>query len=185
MRLEPRPRAEPVMPNYLAGMLLVIAVELMFFAGLVSAYLVARGQAVAWPPAGQPRLPIERTAANTMLLIASGWFALRALRLKDDFPTRAASALRIAAAGGAVFLLLQGYEWVQLIGFGLRTNSSLYGAFFYLIVGAHGLHALAGLIAILTVTNWSRRSETVASAAVFWLFVVAVWPVLYWLVYLS
>ncbi|MCC7131631.1 MAG: heme-copper oxidase subunit III [Gemmatimonadales bacterium] len=182
--LAPRPARSAVIPGHLIGRFLVIAVEVMFFAALVSAYLVARGEAVVWPPVGQPRLPVARTAINTVVLLLSGWLAWRALIAKDDDPPLGARLLGWAAAGGALFLGLQGYEWLRLIDFGLRSDTSLYGAFFYLIVGAHAAHVLAGIVAIGVVSRWGRRSEPVAGAAVFWLFVVALWPALYWLVYL-
>ena len=57
--------------NGIIGMLLVLATEGMFFAGLISAYVVNRAGAMAWPPEGQPRLPIEVTAINTLVLLAS------------------------------------------------------------------------------------------------------------------
>ena len=70
---------------------------------------------------------------------------------------------------------------------GVTLTSSALGSFFYLIVGLHGLHAIAALG--LLVTAWwrlqrgSRRPNMFATAEVLWYFVVGVWPVLYWRVY--
>jgi heme/copper-type cytochrome/quinol oxidase subunit 3 len=66
-------------------------------------------------------------------------------------------------------------------------TSSPYGAFFYLIVGAHALHALAALAYL--VWAWARMQRGVldsahfASVQIFWYFVVAVWPVIFFQVY--
>ncbi len=178
---------KPVFPNYVVGMLLLLTTEVMFFAGLISAFIVSRANSPLWPPPGQPRLPVERTAVNTLVLVLSAvtmQWAVQALRGS----ARGAPVSRWLAATmvlGGLFLALQGYEWVRLIGFGLTTTSSLYGGFFYLIVGAHALHVLAGL-AFLAAVLWLYRSRaTVVAASIYWFFVVGLWPILYGLVYLT
>ena len=66
--------------------------------------------------------------------------------------------------------------------------SSTYGAFFYVIVGAHALHAIPALLALvvmlLRLRAGSLTAEAFAASRIFWYFVVLVWPVLYWKVYL-
>ena len=63
-----------------------------------------------------------------------------------------------------------------------------YGGFFYLIVGAHALHAVAALAGM--VWAWLRLEKgrltdsQLATVAAFWYFVVLVWPILYLKVYL-
>ena len=82
----------------------------------------------------------------------------------------------------------QGYEWVSLIHHGLTLTSSNYGSFFYLVVGMHGVHAVAGLIvlgrAVYRLTVGVLAPSTFGAAQVFWYFVVGLWPVLYFTVYL-
>jgi heme/copper-type cytochrome/quinol oxidase subunit 3 len=114
--------------------------------------------------------------------------ALRSVRAAG---TRLTQWLLATALLGALFLAIQGYEWVRLVGFGLTTSSSLYGATFYALVGAHGLHVLAALVALVAVTvrghrgHYGRVEHTgLAMCHLYWLFVVAVWPILYALVYL-
>ena len=182
---DPRPR--PVLPSAVLGMLIFVGTEVMLFAGLVSAFLILRASAAGWPPPGQPRLPFEETAFNTLALIASGFMVWRAQRAFQESPSRAQRPLAIAMALGAFFVLFQGYEWVMMIGQGLTITSSNHGSFFYLIVGLHALHAVAG-IAALSWTWWRLRGgflagTTFAAVQVFWFFVVGLWPVLYALVY--
>lgn len=177
----------PVMSNGALAMTLFIVAELMFFSGLISSYLVARAGFNNWPPLGQPRLPIEATAFNTMVLLASGvalWSANREQRLSARM-----LKLRLAAFLGAWFVVFQGVEWVRLIGFGLTTASSLYGSYFYLIVGAHALHACVGLIplsvfAFRNGVGATREAGGLSTFCFYWYFVVGLWPVLYALVYL-
>ena len=97
--------------------------------------------------------------------------------------------LGIAIGLGAFFVVFQGVEWVRLIGYGLTVTSSTYGSFFYVIIGTHALHALAAIAALAWVW-WRMRGDRfepvlVWTAEVFWYFVVGVWPVLYYLVYVS
>jgi cytochrome c oxidase subunit 3 len=82
----------------------------------------------------------------------------------------------------------QGAEWVRLIGQGLTLTSSSLGSFFYLIIGLHALHAVAAVALLAHASLGLRRGGLapgqLATAAVFWYFVVGVWPALYFRVYL-
>lgn len=183
-------RREPLIPNGVLGMLVFIFTEVMFFSGLISAHAIVKSQVAGqmWPPYGQPRLPVEETALNSLALLVSGvvlvfaWFAFKRERAAARIPLFMAMLLGIAFVG------LQGVEWAALLADGLTIQSSTYGAFFYLIVGAHGVHALGALGALA----WAFRrldadtltSSQLATVSAFWYFVVLVWPVLYWTVYL-
>ncbi len=180
-------------PNPVLGMLIFIGVEIMFFTGFISSLLVIRSQELVWPPFGQPRLPVEATAFSTLVLLLSGIALFRAGRSFVS-PSPAGKTQRMIGISfllGAVFLLLQGYEWVRLIGFGLTASSSLYGGIFYLIIGAHALHVTGALCFLAYI--WSKaqnaKGEGINEAAFtaaryFWYFVVGIWPILYFLVYL-
>jgi Heme/copper-type cytochrome/quinol oxidase, subunit 3 len=65
-------RAKPPVSSGVIGMLIFMVTEAMFFAGLISAYMVIRSGIEEWPPWGQPRLPVETTAFNTLVLLLSG-----------------------------------------------------------------------------------------------------------------
>jgi heme/copper-type cytochrome/quinol oxidase subunit 3 len=183
-----RPR-EAVLPNGVAGMLMFVAAELMFFAGLGTAFAVARAGATMWPPLGQPRLPVEVTAVNTLVLLASGVLLARA---HAAFGRRAASLrgwLTGAMLLGATFVGVQGFEWARLLRFGLTMTSSSYGSFFYLIVGAHAAHAVGAIIGLAyaraRLAAGTLTPSVLWAAEVFWWFVVGVWPFLYVSVYLA
>ncbi len=184
------PRLRSPIPNAVFGMALVLCTEAMLFAGLLSAYFVARSYVFTWPPSGQPRLPIAATTVNTFCLLASGAIIWRAVFTRSADIQRPTKIFYLAAiALGGIFVVAQGAEWLRLLRFGLTLTSGLYGSFFYLIVGMHALHAVAGLIALASVfplfaRNESARSGAVKAVGLYWLFVVGLWPVLYGLVYL-
>ena len=92
---------------------------------------------------------------------------------------------------GAIFLAVQGYEWARLVHFGLTMTSGVYGTTFYTLIGAHAVHvlgALAWLLVMLRLLNrdsvTQARRGVLRACAVYWHFVVALWPVLYVSVYL-
>jgi heme/copper-type cytochrome/quinol oxidase subunit 3 len=169
--------------NALLGTGLYVATAIMFFGGLISAYMVLRAASSAWPPADQPRLPVAVTGVNTLVLLASGvcvWLSSRASDLRTRMRTLGAAVLL-----GVLFVGVQGFEWIRLVGYGLRASSGSYGATFYTIVGAHAVHALGGIATLVVTRRLVRRGRgDVAAALLYWGFVVLLWPVLYALVYL-
>lgn len=191
LRFRPRPsKPEKLVSNGVLGMILFVFVEVMLFAGFVSAYVIVKSRAPGsvWPPPNQPRLPFERTAVNTSALVLSGLLLLVAHRLNEKGKPRVGGLLLAATLLGAAFVALQGVEWVALLAEGLTLTSSTYGSLFYTIIGAHAVHAVVALCALGWATARLRAGrlakETLSTVALFWYFVVAVWPVLYVQVYL-
>jgi len=188
----PPSRSEPVISNARLGLMMFIGAEVMFFAGLIGAFLVLRLSSEVWPPPLQPRLPVWITGFNTLVLLCSYFTMQRAsvtARLRDQL--RLSGWLLVTAVLGALFLCIQGYEWVRLSGFGLTMWSGLYGSTFYALIGLHGLHVLGALVWVGVVWTLARqgryasgRAAGVELCAMYWTFVVALWPVLYGLVYL-
>jgi heme/copper-type cytochrome/quinol oxidase subunit 3 len=173
-------------------MLIFLGAETMFFAGLIGAFVVYRVANETWPPMAMPRLPVEVTGLNTLILLYSAvtmWLANRAIRLGQQ-QTLTRMLLRTAVLG-VIFLMVQGYEWVKLIGYGLTLSSGVYGATFYTLIGCHALHVLGAVVWLLSV--WLRatrkrytatRRTGVVLCNMYWSYVVGLWPILYWLVYL-
>lgn len=186
----PPPEERMVAPSQILGTGIFITTEVMFFAGMISAFSLVRAGAPGgiWPPPGQPRLPVETTLLNTAALIASAVALHYAVRRFQEDPALARRPYQVAMVLGSVFVAAQGFEWVGLLSNGLTMTSSTYGAFFYLIVGTHGLHVLAGLGALFYVYRLLTQNllsrHTLTAMQMFWYFVVGLWPVLYWLVYL-
>lgn len=180
-------RREPLIPNGVMGMLIFVFTETMLFAGLISAFTIIRAGATAWPPPDQPRLPFEETAINTLALLLSGVVLFVARRRYQRDRQSARIPLLVSMLLGAFFVAFQGAEWVAMIRQGLTLTSSTLGSFFYLIVGIHGIHAIAALTVLAYTWLRIRRgwlaSSQLAAAEVFWYFVVGIWPVLYSVVY--
>jgi heme/copper-type cytochrome/quinol oxidase subunit 3 len=183
-------QAKPV-SNGVLGMVFLVITEIMFFAGLISAYLVNRAGMPIWPPHDQPRLPVEITAVNTVILGLSGVFFIFLTLGYAKKSKNYMIWLILSIAAGLTFFGIQGYEWIKLLGFGLTTTSSIYGAFFYSIIGMHGIHVLLGivfllylLVTLIRTKSHEKGLRTINAISIFWYFVILIWPILYYLVYL-
>jgi heme/copper-type cytochrome/quinol oxidase subunit 3 len=182
----------PPINNARLGVMLFIGAEAMFFAGLLSAFLVFRNGSTPWPPPFQPRLPIVVTAVNTCFLLWSSYTMHRALRAIHRGNVQKLMAwLGMTAALGIIFLSVQGYEWARLLKFGLTLSSSVYGAIFYTLIGCHAAHVFGAVIWLLIIFGMAKNHRFareqfagVQVCGIYWYFVVALWPILFGLVYL-
>ena len=185
-------RGRPLLDNAVLATVFVIAGEIMFFGGLVFSFWIVRLAAPIWPPPLQPRLPVGVTAVNTVVLLASSAVIVAATRARARGDRRAfVRRLGLTAALGGLFLAVQGFEWLRLVGFGLTMASGAYGATFYTLIGAHAAHVVAALGWLgFTLVLAARgrfagpRAAAVTACAMYWHFVVALWPILYVTVYL-
>jgi heme/copper-type cytochrome/quinol oxidase subunit 3 len=178
--------------NLRLALLFFMGAEAMFFGALVSALFVLRVGMAVWPPPLEPRLPVAVTAVNTVVLLGSSVSMVAALRaLRRGERPRFVAMLATTAGLGAAFLLVQGYEWIRLISFGLTLVSGVYGATFYTLIGLHGLHVAGALVWLLATTLLAARgrfpelpSSPLQACAMYWHFVVGLWPGLFVAVYL-
>ena len=179
-----------VVPSAVLGTLVAVGTEIMFFMALVSAYIVIKaGVGANWIPPSEVRLPVLTTAFNTFVLTLSGVALYMAGRLmKTRGPDKLTQRTFLAAILLATFFVgFQGYEWVQLIKAGMAINSGIFGACFFLLIGAHGLHAAAVILAMvwlfLRMKQGTLTQAHMTALQIFWAFIVGVWPILYGLVY--
>jgi cytochrome c oxidase subunit 3 len=183
------PPRRDVVPSSVLGMLLFIGAEVMFFAGLISAFTITRAgmAADAWRLPMGATLPVAATAFNSTALLVSGICIFLAGR-EARWGSPAATRTWLLGCGlGMLFVVLQGREWWRLLSQGLTIRSGELAAFFYVIVGTHALHAIGALIVLgVTARRLARGTATpglVLGAQTLWYFVVGVWPIIYLRVY--
>jgi cytochrome c oxidase subunit 3 len=169
------------------GVVVWLASELMFFAGLFAAYFTLRSVNEVWPPA-DVELETARTALATVTLVASSATMHRAVRFAGDGNRRQAITwLGVTGALGALFLANQVVEYAQA---SFQLDDHAYGSIFYLMTGFHGLHVLGGLgfmIAVaLAIAGPSRApaGPTVEVCGYYWHFVDVVWVAMFATIYL-
>jgi len=167
------------------GMMCLIATEGILFVYLIFAYAYLGSQSPGtWPPTGPPSLLLS--APDTLVLLASsfllGWGVRKGV---------SKARLQLALAGtfilGAIFLVVQGFEWAAK-PFMLKTNA--YSAIYFTLTGFHMAHVVAGLLMLLVLLGWSvsgrlnYHPECAALGALYWHFVDVVWLAVFTAIYL-
>jgi len=177
----------PLVPNGVMGMLIFVFTELMLFGGFMSAFTIIKSGSSVWPPPGQPRLPFTETAFNTGLLLLSGAMLIWTRRVFRRDRAAAQRPMLVALALAASFVVLQGREWVALLAQGLTLTSSSLGSFFFMVIGLHATHVVIAIALLARAWRRLRRgwlaSSQLATAEVFWYFVVGIWPMIYLVIY--
>jgi cytochrome c oxidase subunit III len=169
------------------GVVVWLASELMFFAGLFAAYFTLRSTTTPWPPAGV-ELSTGRTAIATGVLIASSVTMHGAVKAAQRADRRRAIAwLAVTAFLGLLFLSNQALEYADA---SFRISSHAYGSAFYLMTGFHGLHVIGGLLFMGAVagaiggrTSRVPPATTVEVCAYYWHFVDVVWVAMFTTIY--
>ncbi|HEX6568254.1 MAG TPA: cytochrome c oxidase subunit 3 [Acidimicrobiales bacterium] len=169
------------------GVVVWLASELMFFAGLFATYFTLRSINDAWPPA-EVELETARTAVATAVLVGSSGTMHLAVAAAGRGDRRGAVRwLGVTALMGAVFLSNQVAEYAEAP---FRMDDHAYGSIFYLMTGFHGLHVLGGLVFIgavaVAIAGRSRAPahQTVEVCGYYWHFVDVVWVALFATIYL-
>ena len=175
------------------GVIVWLASELMFFAGLFGIYFTVRAQTDGeWPPA-PTELNVIYALVFTIILVASSFtcqFVVFAAERGDVFSLRRWYLLSFLL--GLIFVLGQANEYLNLVTHEETTlASSPYGTVFYLTTGFHGLHVIGGLVAFLLLvwrTKISKFTPAQATSAIvvsyYWHFVDIVWIGLFATIYI-
>lgn len=171
------------------GMVFVIATEAALFAYLLfSYYYLAIQPHQDWPPGGLPDLKL--VIPDTTLLLLSSlvvWWGESGVKKGDS--RRATIGLGAGAIMGAVFVVVQGFEWASK-PFTLASNP--YGSIFFMTTGFHMAHVIVGVIGLAALTLWTAlgyfdrgRHAPVSIGALYWHFVDAVWLTVFFSFYLT
>ena len=174
--------------RYYSGVAVAIISILMFFMALVSAYLVRKGFKSGWNSFHFPAF----VWVNTAILLASS-VTLELARRRLARADRSAFRMwwSVTTALGLIFLCGQILVWRQLVAQGVYLATNPSSSFFYLFTGAHALHIVAGVAALLFVLfrNFEHAKVTRSTAAevtsYFWHFLDALWVFLAVLLYLG
>ncbi|GAP74420.1 MULTISPECIES: cytochrome c oxidase subunit 3 [Pseudoalteromonas] len=207
--------------SFKQGMSWFIFSEVMFFGAFFGALFYARMLAVPWLggegnnlmtnevlwPEFSASWPLELTPGgdttqamgwqglpliNTIILLVSSvtlQFAHTAI--EKDNRKQLTVFLALTVILGAVFLFLQGEEYIHAYqDLGLKLDSGIYGNTFFLLTGFHGMHVTLGAIMLTVVLIRvikghfsSEKHFAFQAAAWYWHFVDVVWLCLFVFVY--
>jgi len=136
--------------------------------------------------------PFWLPTINTALLLTSGvtlTIAHHALIANERAKT--ILWMWITVLLGAIFLLVQGYEYFYAYStLNLKLSSGIFGSTFFMLTGFHGFHVFVGMLMLLFITLRLQKGHFTPTrhfgfegAAWYWHFVDVVWLGLYFLVY--
>ena len=196
---EPRPMGLPISDGKLA-IWVFLGTEIMFFTGLIGAYIVLRvGNADLWP-AHHEVLSEPIGAFNTFALICSSVTVVLALQaIRRGRRARCLGLIGGTFLLGFLFLGVKAYEYFEKWEHGLtpwavaraHPDWKLWSSTYFMTTGFHALHVFAGLVAWgwillagLTVGPQACRASYVENAGIYWHFVDVVWIFLFPMLYL-
>jgi heme/copper-type cytochrome/quinol oxidase subunit 3 len=168
-----------------------IGSECLFFASLISTYLVYRGKSLVGPfPKDIFEIPL--VTFGTALLLFSSLFVVLALNAAEQGNrSKTILWLGLTITCGLFFIGMQVYEFSHFVHKGLTMQGNLFGASFYTLTGFHGTHVTIGVLWLLTVFIELLRGKlppakalNLELAALYWHFVDVVWIVIFPVVYL-
>ncbi len=156
-------------------MWILIASEVLVFGAGLSVMVVLRLMDAEGFAQAQAMLDGRAAAANTLILVTSGWMAARAERAARAGARRAARiALGLAMLGGVAFLVVKGIEYSNDIAAGIGMETHVFFTFYYLLTGFHAAHVLAGVF-VLALVAIRARPDGVQAGVMFWHMVDLVW----------
>ena len=173
---------EFALPTAKLGLRVFLATITILFSLLAVTY-AGRMTFPDWRPLSEPWLLWPNTAMLILSSIALQCAAFAAQRGESD---GVRTGLLVGGVFAFAFLVGQLLVWQRLEESGYLAAANPANAFFYLIIGLHGLHMLGGLVA------WGRTSAkvwrgvevaqvrtSVELCAFYWHFLLVVWLVLF------
>ena len=178
-------------PNGKLGMWFFLASEIMFFTGLIGAYVILRLSHPSWPgPEGHLSVPMGTT--NTLILICSSTTIVLAPAASEQGAiARVRKWLLATIVLGSCFLVIKGFEYAAKFHHHIAPSTNLFWSCYFALTGFHALHVIGGIIFNLVVLGttssdavWQPRRHRLELAGIYWHFVDIVWIFLFPLLYL-
>ena len=168
-----------------------IFAELLAFGVFFVAYAFARAHNVELFDESQQHLNRTSGAVNTLVLITSSYFMVRAVAAIKQGLSRDCAQWTAAAIGmGGVFLVIKVFEFHAKFSAGITLSSNTFYMFYLSLTFFHFMHVILGMVILLAV--WLKARQGAYSAAEhhgmetgasYWHMVDLVWIVLFPLVY--
>lgn len=163
--------------------LLAAAGGTTLFGALIGAYANVRHYAVVWPPKGV-KVDMYLGGVLTITLLISAWLVEWApAALRRSQPRQVMGALALTVFLGVAFI---NGLWYFVTRLHLPVKATTYAELSYALVGASGVAAAGGIVALLAVIAkvsgrqvGPRDPDLVRAAAWYWQFVVVSWVAVY------
>ncbi len=185
--------ANPGTPR-LAGDLalwIFILAELLAFGVFFAAYAFTRANHIELFAQEQQALDRIAGAINTVLLLTSSYFVVRAVQAAERSASTACARWLVAAiACGGGFVAVKLHEYGAAFDHGVSLSSSPFHMFYLSLTFFHFMHVLLGMVILSALWLGARAGRYrpgemngLESGAAYWHMVDLVWLVLFPLVY--
>ena len=182
-------------PKRLPGDLAIwffIFMELLVFGIFFIVYATMRLKNIEMFNQYQLTLNREFGAANTLLLITSSYFVVRAVHaIRLNNVSGCIHWLNAALVGGGAFLILKSMEYYEKFSEGVRLSTNTFYMFYLSLTMFHFLHVILGMIILFAIVIKAHRGAYcdqnhtgVETGASYWHMVDLVWIILFPLVYI-
>lgn len=176
---------------------LLLAIETSMFAILIATYFYLRQNFTLWPPPVAQLTATLRplpelgygTAITILLLLGCIPMVFSDLAARRGNRDRAKLGLLICAIVGFVALVLRGFEFSAVY---FRWDSNAYGSIVWFMLGMHMLHLMILTTETVLLVIWLFRREfdmkhrvDIVTIGVYWYWVVAIWVLLYAIIYFT
>jgi len=176
---------------------LLLAIETSMFAILIATYFYLRQNFTLWPPplaqltaTLRPLPELGYGTANTILLLLGCIpMVLSDLAARRGNRDTARIGLVICAVIGFCAIVLRGFEFSAVY---FRWDSNAYGSIVWFMLGMHMLHLMILTTETVLLTIWIFKREfdmkhrvDIVTIGVYWYWVVAIWIVLYAIIYFT
>lgn len=169
-----------------------IYAELMAFGIFFLSYAFARSQNVELFNESQLHLDRNAGAINTLVLITSSYFVVRAVAAIRENKTRlCANWLLAAILLACVFLVIKMSEFYAKYSEGITLSTNTFYMFYLSMTFFHFMHVILGMVILAAVMlkarngGYSSEDHTgVETGASYWHMVDLVWIILFPLVYI-
>lgn len=175
-------------PNGRIAIWWVIASEIVIFGGAVCCYLLYRMRFPGWSEMSE-HTSTPLGALNTFVLLSSSYTVVlahqAAMEKKLD---KVKTYMWITILCGLIFLCVKAGEYTHDIQHGFTLTSHVFWSFYYLLTGLHGLHVIAGMVAMYVVMRGAMTGKNlhrVEMVGLYWHFVDIVWIFLFPLLYIA
>ncbi len=190
MHIEASTDSAQPLPGDFAIWIFIFA-ELAVFGVLFAAYAFARSAHVDLFNASQLTLNRTYGFANTVILLTSSYFVVRATQsIKADRIMACGHWLAAALGLGGVFLVLKLLEFQQDFAQGITLSTNLFYMFYLSLTFFHFMHVVMGMVILAVVAykaytgGYSATNHTgVETGGSYWHMVDLVWIILFALVY--
>ena len=168
-----------------------IFAELLVFGVFFLAYAFSRANNVELFNESQLELNRLAGAVNTIVLLTSSYFVVRAVASIRANDTRHCGHWLLAAiAVGGVFLIIKMFEFGEKFSAGVSLSTNTFFMFYLSLTFFHFMHVILGMVILAAVLLKTRRGgysaddhTGVETGASYWHMVDLVWLILFPLVY--